>query len=818
VTFREDMHGDGARPDHSPTALEYARRRLIVRRLPLFAFGWLATTLMWLLVLAIAAHVTLLAATLTLVCQIVVLAAAIAICRRDPLAPRVTAAVVLMCVLLGFSSTALFAVERGSAEFVGFLLFALGLASALLFAWGWRAELIVFASALGAWIAAFSFFRFAVPPTMLAAAVGIGLVLSLAIADGSARAFRVAFFHRASEEEHKRALEVSRDAYRNLAEKASDFIYTADLEGRFTYVNEAAARFAGEPVEALVGASFTSKFLIDHPKNPDFPALRARIAAGEAVSPFQLYVKSANGPAWIEASISGIRGADGRVTGIQGIGRDVMEQRRAEETLRTSEARYRNIIDTTAAFMTRTDAEGRFTFVNEAYRRALAKPLEELIGQSSMDVVHEDDRAEMLAVMQESLGSPFSGIRFDCRILTPGGSAWVKWDGVAIQDEHGVMTELQAIGYDVTTSRAAENALRASEERYRGLVDSPAAFIVRVNPEGRLTFVNNAYCEKLGKPLGELLGQPCITLVHEDDVAETLAALEQVLETPSGRGRIDCRVRTLSGWSWIAWEGCSIMDVQGACVEIQAVGVDVTDRKEAEQALRVSLKELRRSEERLRLLAQRQVQTREDERKRLSFDLHDDVCQDLVGIAIMVESLRRQLQPVPPAAAASFERIVSYLYELVEYLRRLARNLRPILLHDFGLEHCLRSLAEGMESGATHVVTRLETTIPRLSEESELAVYRITQEALANAARHAAADSIVLTLGATDGVLRLEVRDDGRGFVSQDRQHSETLGLVSMQERALALGGRLEVWSEPGKGTAVRLECPLPSHAPATAA
>jgi PAS domain S-box-containing protein len=813
------MRDDGTRPDHSPTALEYARRRLIVRRLPLFAFGWLATTLMWLLVLAIAAHVTLLAATVTLVCQIVVLAAAIAICRRDPVAPRVTAAAVLTCVLLGFSSTALFAAERGSAEFVGFLIFALGLASALLFAWGWRAQLIVFTSALGAWIAALSFFQFALPPMMLAAATGISLILSLAIAGGAARAFRVAFFHRASEEEHKRALEVSRDAYRDLAEKASDFIYTADLEGRFTYVNEAAARFAGEPVEALVGAALASEFLIDHPENPDVPALLARVAAGESVSPSQLYVKTANGPAWLEVSISGIRGTDGRVTGIRGIGRDVTERRRAEEARRTSEARYRNIIDTTAAFIARTDAKGRFTFVNEAYRRALAKPLEQLIGQSSMDVVHEDDRAEMLAVMRESLGSPFSGICFNCRILTPGGSAWVKWDGVAIQDKHGVITELQALGHDITTSKAAEDALKASETRYRGLVESPAAFIVRVDPEARFTFVNDAYCRKLGKPLGELLGQPCITLlVHEDDIAETLAALEQTLETPSYRGHVDCRVRTPSGWSWIAWDGCSIMDVQGACVEIQAVGLDVTDRKEAEQALRVSLEELSRSEEKLRLLAQRQVQTREEERKRLSFDLHDDVCQELVGIAIMVESLQRQLQPVPPAAAASLEHIVRYLYDLVEYLRRLARDLRPMLLHDLGLEHCLRSLVEGMSPGSTHVVTRLQTMIPRFSEDSELAVYRIAQEALANAARHAAADSIVLTLGTADGVLRLEVRDDGRGFVLQDRQHSEALGLASMQERALALGGRLEVWSEPGKGTAVRLEFPLPSHAPATAA
>lgn len=98
----------------------------------------------------------------------------------------------------------------------------------------------------------------------------------------------------------------------------------------------------------------------------------------------------------------------------------------------------------------------------------------------------------------------------------------------------------------------------------------------------------------------------------------------------------------------------------------------------------------------------------------------------------------------------------------------------------------------------------------------ELAVYRIAQEALANASRHAAARTIGLTLGVNDHVLHLEVQDDGRGFTVQDCPNSQALGLASMEARAIALGGRLDIRSEPGKGTVVRLQCPLDASAPET--
>jgi two-component system sensor histidine kinase UhpB len=254
-----------------------------------------------------------------------------------------------------------------------------------------------------------------------------------------------------------------------------------------------------------------------------------------------------------------------------------------------------------------------------------------------------------------------------------------------------------------------------------------------------------------------------------------------------------------------------VRDVNGAPLYFLGQIQDITERRVAEDALRDSIAELRRSEEKLRLLAQRQVLIREEERKRVGFDLHDDVCQELVGVGILVESLRRKLAPMSAEHAAEFERVVRYLGEVIEHLRLLARELRPLLLRDLGLDGSLRSLADGMASPTLKIVTEFPAPIPRLDEETEVIVYRIAQEALTNAVRHANARTIAVTVSTGDQKLVLEVRDDGRGFDPTARP-AVALGLASMEERALALGGRLDIRSAPGEGTTVTLVCPLGGH------
>jgi two-component system sensor histidine kinase DegS len=129
-----------------------------------------------------------------------------------------------------------------------------------------------------------------------------------------------------------------------------------------------------------------------------------------------------------------------------------------------------------------------------------------------------------------------------------------------------------------------------------------------------------------------------------------------------------------------------------------------------------------------------------------------------------------------------------------------------MLLHDLGLEGSIGSLVQAFSSDGMRVTARFAGAIPRLAENVEIGVYRVVQEAVANACRHGAPSEVSVALDVGEWV-RLEVRDDGVGFDPGGGAHA--FGLVSMEERALALNGRLTIESAPGRGTVVRFECPV---------
>ena len=785
----------------------------MLRRLPLFALGWLATTLTWVLVLIVESRRVVTPGILTFAAQALLLIDVRARAGRSPTDDGVRGILIGACVALGASSTLLFTIAGGGAEPLAFVLLTLFLAAALLFAWGWRAELVVVLATLALGAAALPFTTQVIAAPAFAAAVLIGTVVSLAIAEGSARAFASGVRVRVAELERRRELAESRDAYRDLAENARDFIYTGDLSGRITYVNEAMAAFFGVPVSDIVGRRFHD-FVVAEPESADLESALAAIAAGTSIPLLPFAVRTAAGIRWVEALASAIHGAGGEIVGVRGIARDVTDRMRAARALRDSEERFRTSFDSASIGIVLVGTDGRIAQVNRAFCEMMGYDEAEMLGEGFEMLTHPDDIAPTIERASAALRGGAQSYHLEKRYRHKRGhTVWGLLSSALVRDVHGEPRYFISQIQDITERKLAEEALRASELRYRGLVESHHDLIARFDTALQLTFVNDAYCETVGRSREELLGRSWLPLVEPEHRGRLLDLLSSI-DVPPYRSRADVRIQTAQGERWIAWESFAIKDHHGNTVEIQAAGRDVTERRAAEEALRASLEELRRSEERLRLLAQHQATIREEERKRLGFDLHDNVCQELLGIAMLIESLRRRVRPLADSTGAELDRIVRYLNELVEHLRILARDMRPMQLRDLGLEGSLRSLVDAMASAQTRVSVEFVGAIPRLEEEVEIAVYRIAQEALANAARHAAAGAIAVTLAARDGRIELVVRDDGRGF-DVDGRRSRALGLVSMRERALALGGRFEVMSAPGDGTVVRLECPAVARAAA---
>lgn len=214
---------------------------------------------------------------------------------------------------------------------------------------------------------------------------------------------------------------------------------------------------------------------------------------------------------------------------------------------------------------------------------------------------------------------------------------------------------------------------------------------------------------------------------------------------------------------------------------------------------------------RLRELSARILTIQEDERRHISRDLHDDVGQSLMALKL---GLHRLVPLLPAEGLALLGECTAIADETLDRVRQLAYDMHPPQLDVLGLEEALRSLVERQRAATGFDIKSHFNGLlgRRVSPTIESACYRIAQEALANACRHANPRSTLVSVHAGVRFLRLTIRDDGKGFDTrgaQRRRAGGSLGLISMAERAKLAGGTLEVTSEPGSGTLVRAVFPL---------
>ncbi|MFF7388937.1 HAMP domain-containing sensor histidine kinase [Streptomyces scabiei] len=204
----------------------------------------------------------------------------------------------------------------------------------------------------------------------------------------------------------------------------------------------------------------------------------------------------------------------------------------------------------------------------------------------------------------------------------------------------------------------------------------------------------------------------------------------------------------------------------------------------------------------------RALLAQEDERRRIAQELHDEVGQSMTAVLL---GLKRAADDADEPLRGELQQAQEITRESLDEVRRLVRRLRPGVLEDLGLVSALTSLTtEFAAHTGLRVVRRFDTGLPELDQETELVLYRVAQEALTNAARHADAGRVEVSLSPGDGVIVLSVTDDGRGAgVAR-----EGAGIRGMRERALLIGAALDVTSRPATGTHVRLTVPVPRKQP----
>ncbi|HEY0367912.1 MAG TPA: PAS domain S-box protein [Pyrinomonadaceae bacterium] len=351
----------------------------------------------------------------------------------------------------------------------------------------------------------------------------------------------------------------------------------------------------------------------------------------------------------------------------------------------------------------------------------------------------------------------------------------------------------------IAERKRAETALRESEERYRELFENAKDAIYVHDLQGTYLSINRAAEKLSGYSREEIIGHNFKEFVAPEYVKYVRDSFWKKL-AQQGETTYEVDVIAKDGHRVPIEVSSRAIYENGVLVGVQGMARDITERKLAQDALQMFSRQL--------------IEAQEDERRRISRELHDQIGQILTAVKMNLHAVQQFCQG--SEAGSYVKDNIEAVDEALRLVRDLSVDLRPPILDDLGLTTALRWYVDryAKRTGlSVDVVIDLPDENERFSRELETACFRIAQEALINVVRHAKATQVVVRLTRDGYMLILSVKDDGLGFdverLRKRAQHVATLGLVSMQERAHAAGGIIEIDSAPANGTEIRFTVPL---------
>ena len=351
--------------------------------------------------------------------------------------------------------------------------------------------------------------------------------------------------------------------------------------------------------------------------------------------------------------------------------------------------------------------------------------------------------------------------------------------------------------------RETAEQLRQSEENYRGLFENATEAIFVHSLDGKIIAANRA-CEKLtGYTRAEMTSMDIGRFLSGQGVESAREIIKRQLNGETVEGPFELRLTKRDGTEAIV-ELMPSLTIRGEQpVGVQAILRDVTEQRRMQKNLRFYLSQV--------------LKAQEGERLRIARELHDDTAQALSGLSRRLDTLVDTLASIKNELPQEIPKDVEELREqsdmILEGVRRFSRDLRPPVLADLGVLPALKWLATALEE-QHHIGANIRVLGEqhRLPDDTEMALFRIAQEALSNVTKHSDASAVELTVDFRDAGITMTIVDNGKGFElaqsTSDLTASGKLGIIGMQERARLLGGTLAIHSEPGAGTSVVVTVP----------
>ncbi len=611
--------------------------------------------------------------------------------------------------------------------------------------------------------------------------------------------------------ERKRAEEArleSEERLRSIVQSTSDAIVLMDTRGNVAFWNNGAENIFGYTADEIFGQPVTriipERFREAHLRGVARVAAAGRLTVKTDM--FELAGLRKDGTEFpLEFSLAAWTTRSNLF--ITGIIRDISERMQAEAALRESEERFRAIMDHSPALIFLKDLEGRYLQANRQFETISHLTQMDLVGKTD-DEIFPRAQAAVFRENDRKVLEADAPMQFEESALHDDGlhtSIVVKFP---LRNATGRCYALCGIATDITDKQRTEEIRQQLAKDRLLLLESTGEGIYGLDRQGHCTFINSAASRMLGYLPDELLGLNMHTHIHHSrhngaTYPRASCHIHETLTDGTGRKVDDEIFWRKDGTSFpVEYSSFPVVE-QGLVTGAVVVFLDITDRKRAEQQLTAS-------HDQLRNLSARLESVREEERILIAREIHDELGQALTGVKLELSLLRDQLPDMAPALQNRFESISGLVDATIQSVRRIATDLRPIVLDQLGLIPAIEWQTDEFQS-RTGIQCRLDIYLRSapLSQAASTAMFRIFQEILTNVVRHAKASIVKITLQEQAGGLVLEVQDNGRGITDTELADPQSLGLVGMRERALLLGGNITFTGHAGSGTTVRVRIPL---------
>ena len=675
-------------------------------------------------------------------------------------------------------------------------------------------------------------------------------------ADGNITGCAVAIQDISDLRKAEKALRESEERLRRIIETAPVAIGFGDSTGRIFEANQAFYRLTGYTREEI----HASQLGWDRLTAPEYAEIDRQImttlAAKESARPYEKeYIRKDGSRVPLLLSVSKFPGRDEHIAFIV----DITERKRTEESLKKNKERFELLADTASKLLATQNPQG---IVNElcqkvmthldchAFFNYLVDPIGQGLHLNAWAGIPEQTAKEIewidygVAVCgcaardaarivcenipvtpdpRTELVKSFGIKAYACHPLLSGGqvigtlSFGTRTRTAFAEDELSMM---KGVAHQVATAmdrnrlireieqsrdelekrvlertkelKRAGETLKAERQRFFDVLETLPAYVVLLTPDYYATFANRTFTERFGESHGRRCFEFLFGRSEPCEPCETYSVLKTMAP---------------HGWEWTGPDGriysvfdFPFVDTDGSNLILE-MGIDITEQKRAQE-------ELKKKEEQIRFFASQYIAAQETERRRVAVELHDAIASSLAGIKFRIEKTLEDMKQ-GLFSVESMKDVSSTLAQTIGEVRRIMADLRPSILDDLGIMPALNWLCREFETTYSHfsVEKQIGISEDEIPDFLKIVMFRISQEALTNIARHSGASLVDLALQKAGGRLELTIQDNGSGF--RPDEIVKGLGLSTMRERAELTGGTFSVESAQGKGTTIRASWPL---------